>query len=69
MLLSRDSSHGRSDIFDRAVPGLPETLRIRVQTGPAINGTDLRDVTATGAFTLLNPKMWLITPIAFEVQE
>ena len=104
---------GRSGIFDLSVPGLPETLRVRVQTGPAINGTDLRDVTGTvefgaftnqieyqdagsglnramaaavldgldrealtgktvtvtGAFTLLNPKMWLITPVAFEVLE
>lgn len=34
---------GRSGIFDLAVPGLPEGTRVRVQTGPAINGTELRD--------------------------
>ncbi|PYE46952.1 putative lipoprotein DUF2291 [Rhizobium sp. PP-F2F-G20b] len=28
-----------------AVPGLPEGTVVRVQTGPAINGTDLRDAT------------------------
>jgi len=33
-----------------AVEGLPEGLQIRVQTGPAINGTDLRDATGTIAF-------------------
>jgi predicted lipoprotein len=33
-----------------AVEGLPEGLQIRVQTGPAINGTDLRDATGTIEF-------------------
>lgn len=88
------------------VDGLPKKLVIRFQTGPAINGTDLRDatgtikfgqftnqidyqnagaalnkemkqqvlskidtdqlkgktVTVTGAFQLINPNGWLITP-------
>ncbi|PYE34897.1 putative lipoprotein DUF2291 [Rhizobium sp. PP-F2F-G38] len=37
-----------------AVPGLPEGTVVRVQTGPAINGTDLRDATGEiefGQFT------------------
>lgn len=33
-----------------AVEGLPEGLLVRVQTGPAINGTDLRDATGTIEF-------------------
>ena len=32
-------------VYDVAVPGVPETIRVSVQTGPAINGTDLRDAT------------------------
>lgn len=103
---------GRSGIYDLNVDGMPEGVRIRVQTGPAINGTDLRDmpgdiafgqftnqieyqdagsginramsaetlsdldrenltgktVEVTGAFTLINPKNWLITPVALEVK-
>lgn len=101
---------GKSGIFPLEVAGL-EGVKVRVQTGPAINGTDLRDVTGdiafgqfknqiefqdagaglnramaaevlsdldrdalpgktitvTGAFTLINPKNWLITPVALEV--
>ena len=34
-------------VYDVAVPGVPPDIKIKVQTGPAINGTDLRD--ATGA--------------------
>ena len=104
---------GSSGIFTVAVPGLPDGATIRVQTGPAINGTELRDVTGdivfgdftnqieyqnvgtginramaaevlsdldrealtgktvtvTGAFTMINPANWLVTPVAFEVQE
>ena len=85
---------------------------MRVQTGPAINGTDLRDATGTiefgqftnqieyqnagaalndamkeqvladvetaeltgrtisvtGVFKLINPKSWLVTPVALEVR-
>ncbi|MDR5815928.1 MULTISPECIES: DUF2291 domain-containing protein [unclassified Caballeronia] len=39
-----------SGIYDVKVPGLPDTLKIRVQTGPAINGTDLRDATGDISF-------------------
>lgn len=41
---------GRSGIFPVAVDGIPEELSIRVQTGPAINGTELRDATGEIAF-------------------
>lgn len=41
---------GKSGVYAVAVPGLPSTLSIRVQTGPAINGTDLRDATGTITF-------------------
>ncbi len=34
-----------SGVYEVKVPGLPDSLLIRVQTGPAINGTDLRDAT------------------------
>lgn len=43
----------KSGIFDVAVDGLPEGVRVRIQTGPAINGTELRDITGDiifGAF-------------------
>ncbi|MAY63320.1 MAG: hypothetical protein CML29_14020 [Rhizobiales bacterium] len=103
---------GKSGIFDVAVDGLPEGTKIRVQTGPAINGTELRDapgdiefgafknqieyqdagaginramseatladldrealsgktISVTGAFTLINPKSWLVTPVELQVQ-
>ncbi len=93
-------------IYTLKVAGLPASLIVRVQTGPAINGTDLRDasglftfgqftnqidyqnaasalntelktqvlakvdpqnlkgktVTLVGAFQLINPNGWLITP-------
>ncbi|PIV73733.1 MAG: DUF2291 domain-containing protein [Rhodobacteraceae bacterium CG17_big_fil_post_rev_8_21_14_2_50_65_11] len=103
---------GRSGIFNVDVDGL-SGVTIRVQTGPAINGTELRDVvgdiefgaftnqieyqdagsginramasdvldglerealsgttiSVTGAFTLINPANWLVTPVALEVQQ
>lgn len=103
---------GRSGIFYLAVEGMPENIRVRLQTGPAINGTDLRDmpgdigfsdfknqieyqdagaglnramaaatlknldrdslpgkvIKVTGVFKLINPKNWLITPVALEVK-
>lgn len=40
----------RSGLATVAVPGLPEGLVVRVQTGPAINGTDVRDATGTISF-------------------
>jgi predicted lipoprotein len=103
---------GRTGIFDVAVPGMPEDVRVRVQTGPAINGTELRDfpgdivfgdftnqieyqdagsainealkaevlagldrnaltgreISVTGAFRMVNPKMWLVTPVSLAVE-
>lgn len=41
---------GKSGIYKVAVAGLPPELTVRVQTGPAINGTDLRDATGAIAF-------------------
>ena len=41
---------GDSGVYDVAVEGVPATVAIRVQTGPAINGTDLRDATGTISF-------------------
>lgn len=102
----------RAGVYPLEVEGLPEGLTLRVQTGPAINGTDLRDapgdiafgsfknqieyqdagsginramaaavltpidtaelsgrtITVTGAFRLINPANWLITPVALEVE-
>jgi predicted lipoprotein len=110
--LSGVAGEAKSGIYDLAVPGLPEGLRVRVQTGPAINGTELRDATGkitfgqftnqieyqdagsalnsemkkqvlskvdtkamsgktvsvVGAFKLVNPKSWLITPVRLDVQ-
>jgi len=103
---------GQSGIYALTVDGLPQDLVVRVQTGPAINGTELRDATGeikfgqftnqieyqnaaaalneelkkavladidtaaltgktvelTGAFTLINPKAWLITPVELTVE-
>ena len=44
---------GKSGIFDVTVAGMPEGTKIRLQTGPAINGTELRDISGDiefGAF-------------------
>ncbi|SJM44601.1 DUF2291 family protein [Microbacterium sp. JB110] len=41
---------GQSGIYDVAVDGLPDDLLVRVQTGPAINGTELRDATGDIVF-------------------
>ena len=35
----------KSGVYTVAVPGIPDTISIQVQTGPAINGTSLRDAT------------------------
>jgi predicted lipoprotein len=103
---------GTSGIYPVTVPGVPAGLLIRIQTGPAINGTDVRDATGTitfsqftnqidyqnagaalndqvkqkvlskvdtasltgkpvsvvGAFTLINPNAWLVTPVSLDVQ-
>jgi predicted lipoprotein len=39
-----------SGIYTVKVPDVPDSITIRVQTGPAINGTDLRDATGTISF-------------------
>ena len=103
---------GKSGIYFVDVTGIPAPLRLRVQTGPAINGTELRDATGEisfsqftnqieyqdagsalnkemkklvldgidnsaltgktvvviGAFKLVNPKSWMITPVSLEVK-
>lgn len=40
----------RSGIYNVVVEGLSEDIRVRVQTGPAINGMDLRDAPGDIAF-------------------
>ena len=35
----------KSGVYAVSVPGIPDTISVQVQTGPAINGTDLRDAT------------------------
>lgn len=44
------AQEGSSGIYTVAVEGVPEEIEIRVQTGPAINGTELRDATGEIAF-------------------
>ena len=39
-----------SGVYDVAVPGVPDTVHVTVQTGPAIVGTDLRDGTGLVTF-------------------
>lgn len=102
---------GSSGVFKVKVDGMPEGTTIRVQTGPAINGTEVRDATGTvdfgqftnqieyqdagsalnnevktevignldreklpgktievvGAFQLINPANWMVTPVRFRV--
>ncbi len=41
---------GQSGVYHVAIDGVPATVTVRVQTGPAINGTDLRDATGTITF-------------------
>jgi predicted lipoprotein len=99
-------------VYTINVPGVSNTVTVRVQTGPAINGTDVRDATGTinfgqftnqidyqnagsalnnevksqilakvdtakltgktvsvvGAFQLVVPNSWLITPVKLQVQ-
>lgn len=103
---------GSDGLYQVKVAGVPAGLVIRVQTGPAINGTDLRDATGTitfgqfvnqidyqnaaaalngqlkqqvlakmpsgsltgktvsvaGAFQLINPQGWLVTPATLTVR-
>lgn len=106
------AGEARSGVYDLAVKGMPAEIKVRVQTGPAINGTDLRDapgdiefgkfknqieyqdagsainramkklvldgmdttsltgktLDVTGAFRLVNPKNWMITPVGVTVK-
>lgn len=101
-----------SGVYNVKVDGIPDDIIVRVQTGPAINGTELRDATGkiefgqftnqieyqdagtaintelkknvlstidnsnlagkklkvTGAFKLINPKGWLVTPVKLSVE-
>lgn len=41
---------GSSGVFKVKVDGLPEGIGVRVQTGPAINGTEVRDATGSISF-------------------
>ncbi|MFC5500711.1 DUF2291 family protein [Lysinimonas soli] len=103
---------GSLGVYPVTVAGMPASVLIRIQTGPAINGTDLRDapgtiqygqfvnqidyqnaasalnkqmkasvlasvdtanlvgktVTVIGAFQLINPNGWLVTPAKLSVQ-
>lgn len=104
---------GASGTYEIETDAVPDDVMIRVQTGPAIYGTALRDATGkiefgqfknqieyqnagaalndvmksqvlagldrkalegknvsvTGVFQLINPANWLITPVAFDVNE
>jgi predicted lipoprotein len=103
---------GTGGVYPVKVTGVPKDLLIRIQTGPAINGTDLRDapgtiafgqfvnqidyqnagaalndqlkqqvlskvdpahlagktVSVVGAFQLVNPKGWLVTPVKVDIR-
>lgn len=48
--LNAVAGDSKSGIYDLKVQGLPEEVRVRMQTGPAINGTDLRDASGTIQF-------------------
>jgi len=41
---------GEKGIFPLQVAGVPESLKVRLQTGPALSGTDLRDASGTIQF-------------------
>lgn len=43
-------ANGKNGIYYVNVDGLPDKPKIRVQTGPAINGTEIRDATGTIEF-------------------
>ena len=48
--LSGTVGKGSSGIYEVTVPDMPDGVKVRVQTGPAINGTSLRDYPGTIAF-------------------
>jgi predicted lipoprotein len=110
--LTGTMGEAKAGVYPLAVEGMPADIKVRVQTGPAINGTDLRDapgdiafgafknqieyqdagaglnramkaavldgidtsalsgktVEVVGAFRLVNPKNWLITPVQVVVK-
>jgi predicted lipoprotein len=110
--LTAVAGEAKSGVYELKADGVPADIHVRVQTGPAINGTDLRDVTGDiafghfknqieyqdagsginramkkavldgvdtanlsgktleifGAFRLINPKNWLITPVKVTVK-
>ena len=39
-----------SGVYEVSIAGVPDTVHVSVQTGPAINGTDLRDATGLVSF-------------------
>ncbi|MFC7374882.1 DUF2291 family protein [Brachybacterium sp. GCM10030267] len=41
---------GEAGIYEVDVEGMPQDVTVRIQTGPAINGTDLRDATGSYGF-------------------
>ncbi|MGR3200050.1 MAG: DUF2291 family protein, partial [Paracoccus sp. (in: a-proteobacteria)] len=48
--LTGTAGEPRAGVYPLEVEGLPDDLTVRVQTGPAINGTDLRDAPGDIAF-------------------
>lgn len=44
------AGEARSGVYTIAVEGVPDEISVRLQTGPAINGTDLRDATGEISF-------------------
>ncbi|WP_062226083.1 DUF2291 family protein [Aureimonas frigidaquae] len=44
------AGEARSGVYTVAIDGMPEGTNVRVQTGPAINGTELRDAPGDIAF-------------------
>jgi predicted lipoprotein len=45
----------KSGVYDLAVDGMPPEIKVRLQTGPAINGTDLRDAPGDIALACSEP--------------
>jgi len=41
---------GEKGIFPLQIAGVPQSLKVRLQTGPALSGTDLRDASGTIQF-------------------
>lgn len=42
---------GSAGIYEVTIPGMPDGVTVRIQTGPAINGTELRDATGEYGFS------------------